>query len=97
MNDMAPKQPGKVKPNMHRMFDGRNVATRPIPVIVDVSEMRAIAAAAGDQRPKGAAVNMPSGPRPRGATVVLGTPTASLAHLKASVSNPATGITQTEP
>ena len=94
---MAPKQPGVVRPNMHKMFDGRNTATRPIPIIVDVSEMRAIAAAAGDQRPKGAAVNMPSGPRPRGANVVLGTPVASLARVIGGVIDPATGITQVAP
>lgn len=94
---MAPKQPGVVRPRMSKMYDGRNVATRPIPVIVDTSELRAIAAAAADQRPKGKAVNMPSGPRPRGATVVLGSKTASLARVTAGVIDPATGITQIAP
>lgn len=62
-----------VKPRMSKMYDGRNVATRPIPLIVDESERRAIAAAASDQKPKTSAVNMPTtGPRPKGAAPVFG-------------------------
>lgn len=62
-----------VRPAMKKMYDGKNVATRPIPLIVDVSELRAIAAAAADQRPKTSAVNFPqTGPRPSGANVVFG-------------------------
>ena len=38
-----------VRPAMKKLFDGRNMATRPIPIISDVSEQRAIAAAAADQ------------------------------------------------
>ena len=37
-----------VRPAMKKMYDGRNVATRPIPIIVDTSDLRAIAAAAAD-------------------------------------------------
>ena len=62
-----------VRPNVKKMYDGRNVATRPIPLIVDESERRAIAAAASDQKPKTSAVNMPTtGPRPKGAAPVFG-------------------------
>lgn len=63
-----------VRPRMSKMYDGKNVATRPIPLIVDSSDIRAIRAAAADQRPKTSAVNFPqSGPRPAGASVVFGT------------------------
>ncbi|AEL97913.2 capsid accessory protein [Mycobacterium phage Patience] len=63
-----------VRPAMRQMYNGRNVATRPIPLIVDTSEIRAIMAAAADARPKTSAVNFPqSGPRPAGAAVVFGT------------------------
>lgn len=59
---------------MTKLYDGRNVATRPIPVIVDSSERRAIAAAAADQKPKTSAVQFPTtGPRPGGADAVFGT------------------------
>ena len=61
------------RPAMKKMFDGRNMATRPIPVIVDTSELRAIAAAAADSKPKTSAVNFPmSGPRPGGVGTVFG-------------------------
>ena len=61
-----------VRPRMAQMYRGKG-ATRPIPLIVDTSEIRAIRAAAGDQRPLGFAVKFPtSGPRPAGASVVFG-------------------------
>ena len=81
-----------VRPNMHKMYDGRNVATRPIPLIVDHSEARAIAAAAGDQKPLGNVVNMPSKPRPTAADTIFGTPVARSATLNSAVYNPAVGI-----
>ena len=63
-----------VRPAMKKMYDGRNVATRPIPLIVDESERRAIAAAAADQKPKLSAVQFPTvGPRPGGADAIFGT------------------------
>ena len=93
---MAPKQPGVVKPKMSKMYDGRNVATRPIPIITDTAEQRAIAAAALDNRPRGDVVNMPSGPRPVGAKTVLGTQVGSLAKLATNTFNPAAGITEFE-
>jgi hypothetical protein len=58
-------QPGKVTPRVKKMFTGRG-KTRDIPVITDTSDLRAIKAAAADQKPKGQYVNMPSGPRPKG-------------------------------
>jgi hypothetical protein len=88
-----PEQPGRVRPRMSKMYDGRNVATRPIPIITDTSELRAIAAAAGDNRPRGDVVNMPSGPRPVGAKTILGTRIGSLGGINASTFDPAAGIT----
>lgn len=64
---------GGVRPRMSQMYRGKG-ATRPIPLIIDQSEIRAIRAAAGDARPLASAVNFPmSGPRPAGASVVFGT------------------------
>lgn len=83
-----------VKPRMMKMYDGRNVATRPIPIITDTSEQRAIAAAAADSQPKVRAVNMPSGPRPKGAEVVYGTSVASPGNViqgRSAVWNPLIG------
>ena len=86
-----------VRPAMHKMYDGRNVATRPIPVIVDESERRAIAAAAADARPKAESVNWPtSGPTQhiKGAAGVFGTQIASPGNAingRSGVFNPATG------
>jgi hypothetical protein len=80
---------------MSKMYDGKNVATRPIPIIVDVSEMRAIAAAAADSQPKGAVVNMPSKPRPSGADTIFGTPVSRSATVAGAVYDPAVGIDHT--
>jgi hypothetical protein len=68
---VSPSSSG-VRPRMSKMYDGKNTATRPIPIIVDESERRAIAAAAADSKPKTSAVNMPHGPRPGGGTAVFG-------------------------
>ena len=81
-----------VRPTMNQFYNGRNVATRPIPVIVDVSEARAIAAAAGDQAPLGDVVNMPSKPRPTGADTIFGSPVSRSAKVRGGVYNPAAGI-----
>lgn len=80
-------QPGRVKPNMHKMYDGRNVATRPIPVIHDTSEDRAIGAAVVDTRPLGQLVNFPTGPRPN-AKGVLGSKVKGGAKVKGGTYNP---------
>lgn len=78
-----------VRPRMSKMYDGKNVATRPIPIITYTSDYRAIAAAAADQRPKTSAVNFPqSGPRPGGTSVVFGTQVAA----PGNVINARTGI-----
>ena len=93
---VSPSMTG-VQPRMSKMYDGKNVATRPIPVIVDISEARAIAAAAADQKPKGAVVNMPSKPRPSGADTIFGTQVGSLAGFVngAGIYDPAVGIDHT--
>jgi hypothetical protein len=85
-------QPGRVKPRMSKLYDGRNVATRPIPVITDYGDALALRAAAADQRPKAKAVNMPSAPHPVGGSVVLGTKVAGATRLTGGVFNPATGL-----
>jgi hypothetical protein len=81
-----------VRPTTQKMYDGRNVATRPIPVIVDVSEARAIASAAADSRPKAYAVNMPSGKRIAGAEAIYGTVVSAPGNVvQGAVWNPLTG------
>jgi hypothetical protein len=87
-----------VTPRMGKLYDGRNVATRPIPVIVDISEARANAAAAADQRPKGTVVNMPSKPRPSGADTIFGTQipgTNPMGNSTSGVYDPMVGIDHT--
>ena len=88
---VSPSMTG-VTPRVSKMYDGRNVATRPIPIVIDVSEARAIAAAAGDQKPLGAVVNMPSKPRPTGADTIFGTPVARSATVNGGVYDPMVGI-----
>lgn len=88
---ISPSMTG-VQPRMNAMFTGRNMATRPIPVQIDVSEARAIAAAAGDQTPKGAVVNMPSKPRPTSADTIFGSPVARSATVNGAVFDPSAGI-----
>jgi hypothetical protein len=81
-----------VRASMQKMYDGRNVATRPIPVIVDTSEARAIMSAAADSRPKTSAVNMPSGKRIAGAEAIYGTPVAAPGNVaRGAAWNPLTG------
>ena len=83
-----------VRPNMSKMYDGRNVATRPIPIIHDTEDDRAIASAAIQMRPKTFAVNMPSGPRPSGANTIFGTPVSSPGNVidaRSGIFNPLTG------
>lgn len=82
-------------PRMMKMYDGRNVATRPIPLVVDVSEARAIAAAAGDQKPLGEVVNMPSKPRPTAADTLFGTQVPRSATPRTGVYDPSAGINKT--
>jgi len=86
-----------VRPKMKKMYDGRNTATRPIPLIVDTSEKRAIAAAAADQKPKGSAVQFPTNgqPRPAGTSAIFGTKVSgapgNVVSDRANVFNPLTG------
>lgn len=91
---LSPSMTGS-RPVMHKMYDGKNVATRPIPIIMDVSEARAIAAAAADQKPKGSVVNMPSKPRPSGADTIFGTVVPGSATVGGANYDPAVGIDHT--
>ena len=88
---ISPSMTG-MAPRMSKMYDGKNVATRPIPIVIDISEARAIASAASDQRPKGAVVNMPSKPRPTGADTIFGTPVSRSANVGGAVYDPMVGI-----
>ena len=60
-----------VRPAMKEMYRGRG-KTRPIPIIVDSAERRAIAASAADQKPKVGVVNMPMNRRVTGVSVIFG-------------------------
>lgn len=87
-----------VPPRMNKVYDGRNVATRPIPLIVDESERRAILAAAADQRPKASSVNFDTSglnavqPNSSTAQSVFGTQIRSGGDVMATgVFNPLTG------
>ena len=91
---ISPSMTG-VRPTVQKMFDGRNIACRPIPVIVDVSEARAIAAAAGDQAPLGNVVNMPSKPRPTAADTIFGVQVPRSATVDGAVYDPSAGVTRT--
>jgi len=84
-----------VRPAMKKLYDGRNTATRPIPLIVDSSEARAIAAAAADQRPKSEVVNFPSGPLATKAVEVFGTVVPGSTRVNGGVYNPAVGADNT--
>ena len=81
------------RPTMRKMFDGKG-KTRPIPVIVDTSELRAIAAAAADSTPKLAAVNWPTTPRV-GPSVVFGTKVTGATRVAGGIYNPAIGADHT--
>jgi hypothetical protein len=81
-----------VRPMMNQMYTGKNVATRPIPLVIDNSDARAIMAAAADQKPKGNVVNMPAKPRPTGADTIFGSPVARSATVSGGVYDPMVGI-----
>lgn len=91
---ISPSMTG-VTPRTSAMYTGRNVATRPIPLVIDVSEARAIAAAAGDQKPLGEVVNMPSKPRPTAADTLFGTGVPRSATVNGGVYDPSAGISKT--
>lgn len=86
-----------VRPQMKKMFDGRNTATRPIPLVVDTSEKRAIAAAAADSKPKTSAVQFPTSgqPRPAGTSAIFGQKVSgapgNVVSDRAATFNPLTG------
>jgi hypothetical protein len=84
---MAPSQPGSRKPKMSKMYDGRNVATRPIPILHDSSEDRAIGAAAADSKPLGEIVNFPT-TKHVNVKGVLGTKVAGSAKVRGGNYNP---------
>lgn len=97
MGAIRPSSPSTTgqAPKMQKMFDGRNIATRPIPVITDYGDVLAVRAAAADAKPKLDAVNMPSGPRPQGLEQVFGTQVNSPADVvAANVWNPSVGVQQ---
>lgn len=81
------------RPRMMKMFDGRNMATRPIPINHDTADDRAIAAAAADQKPKTSAVQWNGGPRPKGvADAVFGKKTSAPGNVaKGAKFDPLTG------
>lgn len=83
-----------VRPRMSKMYDGKG-ATRPIPIIVDSVERRAIAAAAADSRPKSEVVNWPSAPLATQDVAVFGTVVPGSARVRGGVYNPAVGNDQT--
>lgn len=80
-----------VRPRMQKMFDGKNIATRPIPIIVDSSERRAIMAASADSRPLAEVVNMPSAPRAVTSSVLFGTVVPGSTLVRGGIYNPAVG------
>jgi hypothetical protein len=84
-----------VKPKMTKLYDGRNVATRPIPVYHDTADDRAIASAAAEQKPKTEAVNWPTGPRPAGTAAVTGTQISGATKVNGGVYNPSSGLSET--
>ena len=91
----AQANPGRSRPKMTKMYDGRNVATRPIPVFLDAMDLLAIRVAAANFVPKTFAVKMASGPRPTGADVVFGTVVAGGASPAMGTFNPASGVQET--
>jgi hypothetical protein len=80
------------KARMTKLFTGRS-ATRPIPLPEYESDRRASMAAAADQRPKGKATRMPSGPRVGGVSEVFGTPVSK--SPRGGVFNPTSGLEKT--
>ena len=90
----VPKKMGH-RPRMTKLYDGRNVATRPIPLIEDTSDRRASEAAAADQQHKHKATKMPSGPRVGGVDAVFGKKVGSGPGSRGATFNPATGLEKT--
>lgn len=93
-NYMVSPSTSGVRPRMRKMYDGRNTATRPIPLIVDQSEIRAINAAAADSRPKTSAVQFPTNQRPISTDAVFGskvTGPGGVIDQRAGVFSPVTG------
>lgn len=82
------------KPKMKKFGQQRGTKTREIPVVVYPSDMRAIDAAAADQRPKGKATRMPSGPRVGGVSEIFGTKISSSPGGGATF-NPGSGLGET--
>jgi hypothetical protein len=87
-----------VKPQIQKVYDGRNVATRPIPLVIEASDARAIAAAAADSKPKAESVNwnvtnsLAAGAGTPTAQSVFGTRVSSGGDImRSGVFNPATG------
>lgn len=74
-----------------KLYTGRGTATRPIPVREYESERVAAEAAASDQRAKGRAKKLPSGPRVPGMAEVFGTKIAGPKGSGGGTYNP-TGI-----
>ena len=95
VNLTGTSNPGTRSPQMTKMYDGRNVTTRPIPVVIDSSDLLAIRVAAANFRPKTFAVKMASGPRPIGADVVFGTVVAGGASPSMGTSGNMTGLMET--
>lgn len=79
-----------VRPRMSKTYDGKG-ATRPIPLIVDSSEARAIAAAAADSRPRSEVVNFPSAPLATKDVALFGTVVPGSTKVSGGVYNPAVG------
>ena len=93
-NRMVSPSTSGVRPRMQKMYDGRNTATRPIPIIVDSSEVRAINAAAADQRPKTSAVQFNTNKRPVTSEAIFGTKVTGpggVIDSRAGVFQPVTG------
>lgn len=77
---------------MKKMFDGRNMATRPIPINHDSADDRAIAAAAADQRPKTSAVQWKGSPVTGVQEAVFGKQVAAPGNVaRGATFNPLTG------
>ena len=83
------------KPHMKKFYDGRNVATRPIPLIVDSSELKAIRVAASEQKSVAKATKFPQGPRVGGVADVFGVKIGSAGTGSQGQFNPGSGLDST--
>lgn len=88
-NTVSPSTEG-VRPRMSAMYQGKG-KTRPIPIIVDSSDARAIGAAAADSRPLSGVVNMPSGPLATKSVELFGAVVPGSTRVNGAVYNPAVG------